>query len=115
MEWLDNGSGPWEPTQQTRTARVLYRELVKTPFARIPGLDRYIPGDFIKDLSQFLWPWYFPCAQQLGRERIDGEACVAGSSSWPVPPTRSETVLQSRSRAPQSFQRASDFMVLQST
>ena len=60
MEWMDSGSGPWEPTQQTRTARMLYRELVKTPFAPVLGPDRYIPGEFIKDLSQFLWPWYFP-------------------------------------------------------
>ena len=46
--------------QQTWTARMLDRELVKTPFARVLGPDRYIPGEFIKDLSQFLCPWYFP-------------------------------------------------------
>ena len=57
MEWQ---GGPWEPTQRTRTTRMLYRELAKTPLARVLGPDRYIPGEFIKDLSQFLWPWYFP-------------------------------------------------------
>ena len=45
MEWQ---GGPWEPTQRTRTTRMLYRELVKTPRARVLGPDRYIPGEFIK-------------------------------------------------------------------
>ena len=57
--WNGNG-GPWEPTQRTRTARMLDRELAKASLARVLVPDRYIPGEFIKDLSQFLWPWYFP-------------------------------------------------------